>query len=77
MTLATINTDECFTTAEAAKKIGGVSPHTVTRYCLNHEEGKTPAIEAMRWGRTWLIHKDEINRFKKERRDPGRPPKEE
>lgn len=73
--MATINTEEYIGTTDAAELIGGVSGETVTRYCLNFEEGKTPAIEAIRLGRNWFIHVDEIKRFKKARRDPGRPPK--
>lgn len=73
--MATINTADVFGTTEAARKIGRISGETVTRYCLNFVEGKTPAIKAIQVGGRWLIHKDEIVRFKKERRDPGRPPK--
>lgn len=71
--MSTINTEEFVGTTEAARKIGGVTGETITRYCLNFREGRTPAIEAIQVGGRWLIHKSEVNRFKKERRDPGRP----
>lgn len=71
--MATINTDEFYTTDEAAKKIGRITLESLRRYCLNFWEGKTPAIENTRMGRVYLIPKKEVDRFKKERQRPGRP----
>ena len=72
MTVATIETTEYFSTAQAAEALD-LDTDTVRRYCKNGAEGKTPALDGMQVGRAWLIHRDEIKRYKKERRDPGRP----
>lgn len=72
MTVATIETTDYLSTAEAARKINQ-PVGTVQRYCLNAEQGKTPAINGRRFGRSWFIHKDEIARYLKEKRGPGRP----
>jgi len=74
--MAIVDTEKVYTTAEAAKKIGGLDAETVRRYCANFREGRTPAIEAVQAGKQWLIHGDEIKRFKKQRRDRGRPAKD-
>lgn len=71
--MATINTDEFYTTDQALKKIGNITIATLRQYCLNADKGRTPAIHAMRFGRMYLIPKSEVVRFKKERREPGRP----
>lgn len=70
--MATIETTEYLSTAEAADRLD-LDTDTVRRYCKNAEEGKTPALKGMQVGRAWLIHRNEIARYEKERRDPGRP----
>lgn len=72
MNVASIITKEYLTTAEAAKRLS-VKAETVQRYCLNSEQGKTPAIDALRFGRSFMIHRDVLKRFRKERRPRGRP----
>ena len=76
MVVATIETTDFLTCAQAAEVIGDVSADSLRRYCANAREGKTPAIQAMQVGRDWLIHRDEVARYKTERRDRGRPPKD-
>ena len=70
--MATIETTEYLSTSEAAERLS-LDTDTVRRYCKNAAEGKTPSLKGMQVGRAWLIHRDEIARYKKERRDPGRP----
>lgn len=72
MTVATIETADFLTTNEVASKLR-MKVETIQRYCKNYEEKKTPAIHAMRFGRSFMIHKDELARFRKERKPPGRP----
>lgn len=62
---------EMFTTAEAAEALG-LGRATVQHYC----QGDAPRIKATKLGRDWLIPKAEIDRYKRERRDVGRPPSE-
>ena len=71
--MATIETNEYLSTAEAAHRIGGIDAETVRRYCANYDEGKTPAIEALLMGRSWFIHRDIVKQFKTERNSVGRP----
>lgn len=72
MAVATIETTEYLSTAEAAEMLG-LDTDTVRRYCRNASEGRTPSLKGMQVGRAWLVHKDEIDRYRKERKDPGRP----
>jgi hypothetical protein len=74
MVMSTINTTELLNTTEAAKIIGGVTAKSVCQYCWNIEQGKTPFIKGMRFGRSWLIPKKELDIFLKTRNSPGRPP---
>lgn len=71
--MAAIETREWLTTAEAAD-ILGVSVDAVTNYCLNFTHGRTPALEARKFGHFWMVHKKEVARYLRERRYPGRPP---
>lgn len=60
-----------------------IEAHTVRRYCLNYEHNEqnrlkgsdrlTPEIEAIRVGRSWQIHRDEVERYRKNRKGKGRP----
>lgn len=70
--MATIETSDYLSTAEVARR-AKQSVETIQRYCLNAEQGKTPAITGTRFGRSWFIHKDELARYLKEKRGPGRP----
>ncbi|MEM1303666.1 MAG: helix-turn-helix domain-containing protein [Planctomycetota bacterium] len=70
--MASVDTDVYYTTAEAADELG-ISQDSVRRYCANHLEDRTPAIRGELIGRSWFIHPDELERFKKERRGMGRP----
>lgn len=54
-------------TTTAASRILGVQPQTVTRYI---ERG---LIVAKKYGRDYLIASEELERFKRERRKPGKP----
>lgn len=56
-------------TTNAAAIILGVKPRTVTRYI---EQGW---IIATKKGRDYLIENEELQRFQRERRKPGRPGK--
>ena len=71
--MATIETSEFLTTNEVAAKLR-MKVETIQRYCKNFEEKKTPAIQAMRFGRSYMVHKDEVARFRRDRKPPGRPP---
>jgi len=73
MVMSNINPSEYVSTSTAAKKVGGVSTDTITRYCLNYQEGKSPAIKATRFFGKWLIHKDDLAAFKETRQPVGRP----
>jgi len=50
----------------------GLDPDTVRRYC----NSDPPRLFGEKIGRDWLIPQSEIVRYKKERRDQGRPPRE-
>lgn len=54
---------------EAAELLG-LDADTVRTYC----HGDPPRLAAEKVGRDWLIPQTEIERYNKERRDPGRPP---
>jgi hypothetical protein len=73
MSVATIETNDYLTCVKAGKVLK-LSPDTVRRYLNNAKEGKTPALEGTQFGRDWLIHKNEIQRYKRERRGRGRQP---
>lgn len=56
------------TTSQVANELG-ITETTVRRYC---NEGRM----GTKIGRQWLITRDELDRFKKSRREPGRPKKQ-
>lgn len=70
--MATIETTEYLSTAQAASMLK-LDTDTIRRYCKNSQEGKTPALNGIQVGRAWLVHRDEIARYKSERKIPGRP----
>lgn len=70
-TMATIETNNLWDTATAADFLG-LTPDTVKKYCQNG------AIQAMKFGRSWMIAKEEVRRYKKENLGKqGRAKKEE
>lgn len=71
--MPTINTKDFLSTNEVADKLN-VDVDTVRKYCANFYEGKTPAIEGLQVGRSWMIHRDTLKAFIANRRDRGRPP---
>lgn len=72
MPVPLLNTDDYLTCADAGEKLG-LSADSVRVYCNNFENGETPAIEGMKVGNQWLIHKSEVARYRKDRRLRGRP----
>ena len=72
--MATIETRDYLTCIQAAEVLG-LSADSVRRYCNNSKIGKTPSLTGFQVvpGTDWLIHKDEIKRYKKERQGKGRP----
>ncbi len=72
MKVATIETGDYVNCAKAAKDLK-LSPDSVRRYCNNALEGKTPSLNGIQIGREWLIHRSEIQRYKRERTRRGRP----
>lgn len=77
MTLAQIETDDYYTCAEAAEELG-LSPDSVRRYlnnALSDDEKLRPKLAGISVGNGWLIHRDEIERYKQERLPKGRQPK--
>lgn len=58
------------TVEEAAAKLG-LAVASVRRYC----NLTPPKIKGTKQGRDWFIPIEEVNRFKKEKRPMGRPPK--
>lgn len=70
--MATIEMNDYLTCAQAAKALR-LSPDSIRRYCNNLKEAKTPALKGIQVGRDWLISKEEVARYKKERNGKGRP----
>jgi excisionase family DNA binding protein len=62
-------TGKYYSCPEAAELLD-LDADTVRRYC----NSLPPRLRAQKVGRDWFIPKAEIDRYKKERRDPGRPP---
>ena len=50
-----------------AAKVAKLKPDTLRRYCHRR------LIHAEKIGALLLVHRDELARFKRERRQPGRP----
>lgn len=63
---ADIDTGGWRTTTEAAKRLR-LSHETVKNYCYRG------TIPAKKFGRQWVIHESEVERYQKNRRGPGRP----
>ena len=77
MVVARIETDDYVTTEEAGQ-ILGLSADSVRRYCnnaLSDDPNVRPKINGISLGRSWLIHRREIERYQKERNSKGRPAK--
>ena len=53
-----------------AAEILGLDANTVRTYC----NSTPPRLVGQKVGRDWLIPKTELDRYERERRDPGRPP---
>lgn len=78
MTVATIETDDYLTTEEAAAVLG-LSMDSVRRYlnnALTDDPNARPKLIGTSIGRTWLIHKDEVERYQRDRKNRGRPKNE-
>lgn len=77
MVVARIETDDYLTTEEAGQVLG-LSTDSVRRYCNNamsDDPSVRPKLEGISVGRSWLIHRKEIERYQKERNTKGRPSK--
>ncbi len=57
-----------FHTVPEAAALLGLSIAMVRRHC------QSGALEARKVGRDWLIETDAIEKFKADKRSPGRPP---
>ena len=64
--MTTIDTNEFFTTREFAEKVG-LSTDTVKIHC------QRKIIQGVKVAHVWLIPKTELVRYRKERRQAGRP----
>lgn len=65
-----IETSEWLDTAEAGERLG-IDADTVKRYC----NASPQRLKGVKFGRSWMIHKDEIARYSKEESSLGRPKK--
>jgi hypothetical protein len=65
-----IETKDYLNTADAAAKLG-LDTDTVKRYC----NAKPPRLKGIKLGKSWLIPKAEIERYRKEESSRGRPKK--
>lgn len=82
MAVPTINTANYLNTAKAAAQLE-VDVDTVRRYCANYEWNlknpdhvdwpKTPEIQGVQVGRSWMIHKRTLKNFLASRNRQGRP----
>lgn len=66
MDMATIDTKDYFTTAQAAAELE-LSTETVKKYCQKQ------IISGLKFGNSWMVPKKEIRRYMKERKERGRP----
>jgi excisionase family DNA binding protein len=69
ITLPQIDTSSMLTTADFAKLINSKAD-TVQKYCQ-----RNIISGAVKAGHSWLIPRDQVEKFKKNRRTRGRPPK--
>ena len=60
---------EILTVAQAAQELA-ITENTVRQYCQAGRLGR-------KFGRQWIITRQELDQFKEQRRPPGRPRKEE
>ena len=68
MVMANIETNEMFTTSEAAEFLGdGTRPSLLQKHC------QRKVIKGIKLGKQWLISMNELIAFKENRRPPGRP----
>ncbi len=76
MIVPTIDTKDYFSVSQAAIRLD-LSPDTLRQYIHNKSRGRTPCIKAFQFapGMSWMIHKDEVSRYKRERQEQGRPSK--
>lgn len=75
--MATIDTDDYYTTREAAAELD-LSLASVRRYLnngLSDDPSLRPKLRGTSFGRDWMIHRDEVERYKQERQPVGRQPK--
>lgn len=70
MSMATFDTEAYLDTNQAAKALG-LHPQSVKIYC---QKGKLNAVKV---GRSWMISKSEVLRYKEDRASPGRPRKDD
>lgn len=70
--MAKVDTDKMLTPAEAAAEYG-IKPDTIRQYCLFYHQGKTPAIENVKFGWSYMISPKAMDDFLKTRRPQGRP----
>lgn len=66
--MSTQTKSKYYSCREAAGLLG-LDADTVRTYC----NGNPPRINAEKVGRDWLISRTEIDRYNRERREPGRP----
>lgn len=71
--MATVNTDRMMTPAEAADELE-IPVATVQQYCRFYHLGRTPAIECVRFNRSYMIDPKVVREFKKNPPRRGRPP---
>lgn len=68
MSVAIKFTEQYYTTAEAAELLG-VNTDTVKVYC----NSDPPRLKAEKIGYIWMIPESEIERYRKEKSERGRP----
>lgn len=68
MSVAIKFTEPYYDTAQAAALLG-VDTDTVKKYC----NSKPPRLKGEKYGRSWMIPKSEIERYKREESAVGRP----
>ena len=73
MSMAKIETRD-YLPLKKVSTILGLSADTLRQYIHNKNRNRTPCIEGFQVapGSSWLIHKDEVKRYEKERKQRGR-----
>lgn len=64
--MTTINTEDYLTSSQVAERLN-LTTDTVKIYC------QRGVIQAVKFGQTWMIHKEEVDRYQEQRKGPGRP----